>query len=220
MKKILAMILCVCMLFAALPIHAEESEANAMRIYVSPSGNDNNNGTKDSPVKSLLVARDMARECEKNVEIIIFGGEYCIAETLTLDSRDSNTRWTNYENETPVITSAKKITGWSLHNSEKNINKAKVEEGFITRQVYFNGEKAKRSRSISYDGGYNNLDRTCELGLRSRNSREFYFYKDEVKNWNNFEDVSGRRADFVAQSAVQNRKSDERRHGCALPQGD
>lgn len=189
MKKILAIILCVCMLFTALSIHSEEREADYMKIYVSPQGNDSNNGSKDSPVKSLLVARDMARECEGNAEIVLFGGEYYLSETLMLDSRDSNTKWTNYEKEMPVITSAKKIEGWSLHDSEKNIYKAKVDEGFITRQVYFNGEKAKRSRSISYNGGYNNLDRTCELGLRSRENREFYFYRNEVANWNNFEDV-------------------------------
>lgn len=152
MRKLLAIILCVCMLFAALPIHAEEREADIIKIYVSPSGNDNNTGRIDSPIKSLFVARDMARECERNVEIVLFGGEYCLSETLTLDSRDSNTKWINYESETPVITSAKSITGWTLHDSEKNIYKAKVEEGFITRQVYFNGEKAKRSRSISYEG--------------------------------------------------------------------
>ncbi len=189
MKKILAIILCVCMLFTALSIHAEEREADYMKIYVSPQGNDNNNGSKDSPVKSLFVARDMARECEGEVEIVLFGGEYHLSETLMLDSRDNNTKWTNYENEMPVITSAKKIEGWSLHDSEKNIYKAKVEDGFVTRQVYFNGEKAKRSRSISYNGGYNNLDRTCELGFRSRENREFYFYRNEVENWANYEDV-------------------------------
>ncbi len=189
MRKLFAIIICSCILFTALPIHAAERESDIMEIYVSPSGNDNNDGSIGNPVKSLLVARDMARECEGEVEIVLFGGVYCLSETLMLDSRDNNTKWTNYENEMPVITSAKKIEGWSLHDSEKNIYKAKIEEGFITRQVYFNGEKAKRSRSISYDGGYLNLDRTCELGLRSRNSREFYFYREEVKNWNNFEDV-------------------------------
>lgn len=188
MKKIILIFLCVCILIGVLPVCAE-SEVNNVKIYVSPMGNDKNTGSRDNPVKSLSVARDMAREVEGNREIVLLEGKYLLSETLTLDSRDSNTKWTNYENETPVITSAKKIEGWILHDSEKNIYKAKVEEGFITRQVYFNGEKAKRSRSIAYEGGYNNLDRTCELGLRSRENREFYFYRDEVDNWNNFEDV-------------------------------
>ena len=187
MKRLLSVILTGIMLLGCMPTFAEEAEI--VKIYVSPEGNDLNTGTEESPVKSLSVARDMAREIEGNVEVILRGGEYILAETLVLDERDGNTEWKNAEGEKPVITSAKRITGWELHDSEKNIYKAQVDEGFNTRQVYFNGEKARRSRSISYNGGYSNLDRTCELGLNSRNNKEFYFYRNEVENWNNFEDV-------------------------------
>ncbi len=192
MKKVFSLILIWLLLLNNIPIFAMEAEkmsTDEFKIYVSPMGDNTNVGTKESPVKSLFVARDMARECDGKVEIILRAGEYILDEPLVLDSRDSSTKWTSYENEEAVITSAKRITGWTLHDNEKNIYKAKVEDGFVTRQVYFNDEKAKRSRSISYNGDYSNLDRTCELGLRSRENREFYFYRDEVDNWNNFEDV-------------------------------
>lgn len=192
MKKLLAIFLSCMILMNCISILAKEANemsVDTVKIYVSPSGNDKNTGSIESPLKTLAVARDMARDCDGMVEIILCGGEFVLNETLVLDSRDSNTKWKSYENETAIITSAKSITGWTLHDEEKNIYKAMVENGFMTRQVYFNGEKAKRSRSISYNGGYSNLDRTCELGLRSRNNREFYFYRDEVDNWENFEDV-------------------------------
>lgn len=191
MKKFLSVFLCLVFIVSLIPVQAEEVESvESYKIYVSPAGDDKDKGTIESPLKTLTAARDKARETDaENVEIILYGGEYTLTETLVLDSRDSNVKWTNYNGEAPVITSAKPVTGWVIHDSEKNIYKAEVANGFNTRQLYFNGEKARRSRSISYIGGYSNLDRTCELGLRSRNSREFYFYRDEVDNWNNFEDV-------------------------------
>lgn len=187
MKKLISIILILTLITGCIPIFAKE--ADSMKIYVSPIGDDANAGTPESPVKTLSAARDMARRKEGSCEIILSAGTYNLTQTLVLDARDSNTVWKACEGESAVITSAKELGGWTLHDSEKNIYKAGVEEGFNTRQLYFNGEKARRSRSISFIGGYSNLDRTCELGLNSRNNREFYFYADEVGNWNNFEDV-------------------------------
>ncbi|MBQ6794880.1 MAG: discoidin domain-containing protein [Clostridia bacterium] len=190
MKKFISIVLAGIMCTGAIPAIAMEADnVTENIIYVSQTGLDTNEGSFEKPVQSLNVARDMAREMEGEVEIVLRGGEYVLEETLTLDKRDSNVKWKSYEGEIAIVTSARDITDWTIHDEEKNIYKAELEEGFMTRQVYFNGEKAKRSRSISYKGGYSNLDRTCELGLRSRNSREFYFYRNEVDNWNNFEDV-------------------------------
>ncbi|MGM9550629.1 MAG: discoidin domain-containing protein [Clostridia bacterium] len=189
-ERMLVFILSAVMFINIIPVKAvEEMNDNSTEIYVSPIGSDENSGTLESPLKTLAAAREAARNRLGSTEIVLRGGEYNLTETLVLDKRDSNTKWTNYNDEVPVVTSERTITGWSMHDSEKNIYKAKVDEGFTTRQLYFNGEKAKRSRSISYKGGYSNLDRTCELGLNSRNNKEFYFYRDEVENWNNFEDV-------------------------------
>ncbi len=192
MKKVLSIFLSLMILMNCITGFAKEANemsADTIKIYVSPSGDDKNTGDIESPLKTLANARDMARGYEGMVEIILRGGEYVLDETLVLNSQDGYTKWTSYENEEAIITSAERITGWVLHDSEKNIYKAEATVGFDTRQLYFNGEKARRSRSISYNGGYSNLKRTCELGLNSRNNKELYFYRNEVDNWNNFEDV-------------------------------
>ena len=187
MKKLISIFLILTIIAGCIPIFAKE--ADSMKIYVSPMGDDANAGTLESPVKTLSAARDMARSVEGSSEIILSAGAYNLTQTLVLDARDSDTTWKASEGDKAIVTSAKPVTGWTLHDGEKNIYKASVEIGFNTRQLYFNGEKARRSRSISYIGGYSNLDRTCELGLNSRNNREFYFYAHEVDNWQNFEDV-------------------------------
>ena len=167
-------------------------------IYVSPNGDDSNTGTKDSPLKTLAAAQRVARinsDGSKDVTVVLRGGEYNISDTLCFTSEDGGKNgrkvtWKGYESETPVISGVTELTGWSIYDADKNIYCASVPEGFNTRQLYINGEKALRSRNISYSGNtYNHLKRTCELGLNSRNNREIYFYRDDIADWNNFENV-------------------------------
>ena len=167
-------------------------------IYVSPNGDDSNTGTKDSPLKTLAAAQRVARinsDGSKDVTVVLRGGEYNISDTLCFTSEDGGKNgrkvtWKGYESEIPVISGVTELTGWSIYDADKNIYCASVPEGFNTRQLYINGEKALRSRNISYSGNtYNHLKRTCELGLNSRNNREIYFYRDDIADWNNFENV-------------------------------
>ena len=164
-------------------------------IYVSPNGDDSNTGTKDSPLKTLAAAQRVARinsDGSKDVTVVLRGGEYNISDTLCFTSEDGGKNgrkvtWKGYESEIPVISGVTELTGWSIYDADKNIYCASVPEGFNTRQLYINGEKALRSRNISYSGNtYNHLKRTCELGLNSRNNREIYFYRDDIADWNQF----------------------------------
>ena len=59
----------------------------AKDIYVSPSGNDSNDGSKKLPIKSISLAHEMAvnlLETGKEAEITIWlaGGTYSISEAL------------------------------------------------------------------------------------------------------------------------------------------
>ena len=60
------------------------------KIYLSPSGNDNDPGTIDRPFASLTRARDKAREYLKEykgsqpVEVIALEGEYLMMQPLDL----------------------------------------------------------------------------------------------------------------------------------------
>lgn len=49
-------------------------------IYVSTSGNDSNNGSKNAPFKTLTQARDEARKCD-SATVFIEEGRYFFTET-------------------------------------------------------------------------------------------------------------------------------------------
>jgi hypothetical protein len=63
---------------------------SGQKIYLSPSGNDNNAGTLDKPLATLIAARNKAREFRKNiqsnqpVEIIALAGEYLMLQPLNI----------------------------------------------------------------------------------------------------------------------------------------
>ena len=61
-------------------------------IYVSPSGNDNGNGSKEEPVKTIEAAKELAkiRKIGNNpVEVVFEEGEYNISKTIAFGSNDS-----------------------------------------------------------------------------------------------------------------------------------
>ncbi|WP_181592549.1 Ig-like domain-containing protein [Paenibacillus sp. YN15] len=83
--------------------------------------------------------------------------------TLTFDERDSGTNGFNviYQaapGEAPVISGGRSITGWELHDAEKNIYKASSGGNLDTRQLYVNGVRAVRARS---EGGLTNAVQTA-----------------------------------------------------------
>lgn len=180
-------------------VHTEEVvEEMETVIYVSPSGDDSNAGTIDAPLKTLEAAKAAAQTINdgtKDVAVVLRGGEYVLENTLELSSEDGgrnghSVTWRGYDGEEATISGMMEISGWQLHDEGKNIYKAKVPSGFNTRQLYVDGVKGRRSRSTSYEGDpYANLSRTCELGANAKNNRELYFYKDEVSDWSNFENV-------------------------------
>ena len=131
-------------------------DAYSAVIYVSPKGNDNNNGTKNSPFATLYAAKEYAGKLRKTdnlskpVEIIILDGEYFLPEPVVFTAEDSGTELS------PLII---KGTGNSVLNGGKalpefekisdNLWKTKVlpdEYGNSVQQVYINGSKAIRAR--------------------------------------------------------------------------
>ena len=69
---------------------------NKLHIYISPHGNDKNNGDSAGPLKTIDMARERARSARSSnghrpAVITLQAGTYPLSAALTLDNRDSGT---------------------------------------------------------------------------------------------------------------------------------
>ncbi len=127
--------------------------AEELNVYVSPAGNDNNNGTIEKPVASIQKARELIRERKEKkiacpVIVNLREGTYFLEETLTFTDEDSYTVYRSYAGEAAVISGGQKITGFE--HVAGNLWKTtidKVKEGnWWFRQLWFDGKRCIRSR--------------------------------------------------------------------------
>lgn len=111
--KALWVVLLICLLSVNLG-HCEVTE-----LFVSPTGNDTNAGTKTKPFKSLERARDTARKINRDREIVIWlgGGVYERDKLFELTAEDSGSSqqpviWRGRPGEEVRIIGGKAVTGW------------------------------------------------------------------------------------------------------------
>ncbi len=139
------------------PAHATAPEPQRA-FYVDPAkGNDSATGTSpDVAFKTLERARDAARaltaDQKGDIVVNLRGGRYDRTKApFDLDDRDSGrnghfVRYQPYNDENPVFDGGRRITGWTLHDQEKNIWRAAA-PGLATRQLFVDGNRATRARS-------------------------------------------------------------------------
>jgi len=124
-------------------------------IFVAPNGDDANPGTMAQPLKTVAKARDVVRgmtaTMTADLTVYLRGGTYPQTSTLTFTNADSGkngfyVKYVAYQNEQPIITGGKAITGWTTSSAGNGIYSA---SGVTTpfRQLYVNGVKAIRARS-------------------------------------------------------------------------
>ncbi len=132
----------------------------SQKIYLSPSGNDSNEGTIDSPFASLTKARDRAREIRKNtsgnqpIDVIALQGEYSMLQPLELTIEDSGT------SSAPLVFSAEKgakvvfsagvrIGGFEKVNDKlwKTFIPQVAYYNWYFEQLYVNNRRATRART-------------------------------------------------------------------------
>jgi Right handed beta helix region len=125
--------------------------SNQACIYVSPSGNDTNPGTRSAPLQTLAHARDLVRGLDHDmtgdISVVLEGGAYRLTAPLQLGPQDSGTNghdviWTATSGATAVVSGADQITGWTLSDPSKGIWAAPVRGNLKTRQVYVDGVRA------------------------------------------------------------------------------
>lgn len=130
-------------------------------FYVSPDGSDSGKGTLNDPFKTLTAARNAVREVNDNmsgdINIYLRGGEYRITEPVVFGTEDSATNgffinYCAYEDETPVINGAEKVTGWT--KGEGNLWTASLDRDIKLRNLYVNDKRANMgSVTVQSKGG-------------------------------------------------------------------
>jgi hypothetical protein len=118
---------------------------------------------------------------KNNISIYLKGGIYQLDSTFTLSKRDEGTNgfyiiYQPYQCETPIFSGGIKISNWVLHDAAKNIYKTTLDSPIDTRQLYVNGVRATRARSIDADGWSENEDGYDDC-------------PPEVESWKNISDV-------------------------------
>ncbi len=122
--------------------------------YVDPAnGSDQASGASvDAAFRTLARAKQAVRSVnatmKDDIVVNLRGGTYSLTTPLVLDTADSGMNghtviWKAYASETPLITSARRVTGWrSVGNGQY-----KAAVGAMNfRQMFVNGVRATRSR--------------------------------------------------------------------------
>jgi len=162
--------------------------------YVDPvNGNDANSGTTlTSPFKSIDKARTVVRTINSSmtgdIYVYLRGGNYSLTSTITFTELDGGTNGYNvfykaFNNEMPIISGEKTITGWTLYDAAKNIYKASTGYAIDTRQLFVNGKRATRARStdtLPYSSMVYDANNLC-LGYVSP--------KAEILGWKNISNL-------------------------------
>jgi hypothetical protein len=133
--------------------------SGAVEIYVSPNGDDGNDGTFARPLRSLPAALAEARHrrSRERVPILILlrGGTYELAETIVLteaDAADADAPLSisGYANEHAVLSGGTKLQlAWKPYRGQ--IFQAAVPPGTTTDQLFVNGERQTLARYPNFD---------------------------------------------------------------------
>ncbi|WP_233276818.1 hypothetical protein [Mucilaginibacter paludis] len=163
-KAILILLLFLC----ANPLQAAD-------IWVSPTGSDQNSGTKEQPLATPSAAIRRARELRRlndpgikdGIHIILKGGNYQLFETIVVRPEDSGTAVSPTvieaaPGEMPIFNGGINITGWQKLTKPvsglPHITKGKIwvadapmigVDVLNFRQLWINGRKAVRSREVN-----------------------------------------------------------------------
>ncbi|NKI27508.1 hypothetical protein HCG49_13140 [Arenibacter sp. 6A1] len=136
----------VLLLLCSLSVFAQETN-----FYVSPSGSDRGDGSKEYPWKTLEHARDQMRNIEDYVIINLQDGIYRLNKSLELHSDDSNMLFRAVDGARPIISGGVRISGWKDLDND-GIWSAKVPDGVVGRHLYVNGKRAVRARTVNANG--------------------------------------------------------------------
>lgn len=135
-------------------------EPNGYQFYVSPNGSDDNTGSSESPWRTLEKAQQHVRSINagmsRDIEIILQDGTHQLDSTLELTEIDSGTNgfkiiYRAAEGASPTISGGISVSGFEDTNGD-GIWTAPVPAGSRSRQLFVDGERATRARSVDGSG--------------------------------------------------------------------
>jgi hypothetical protein len=146
-------------------IAAAPASARAqITLYASPTATATSGCTLKAPCSldgAQRVVRGLTGSMTGDIVVDLRGGVYRRSTTWTFSdaAHDSGTHghrviYQAYPGESPAISGGQQITGWSLHDSSKNIWSAQVGTSLRTRELYVNGVRAQLARGRSNPSGW------------------------------------------------------------------
>lgn len=174
------------------------SLSQAAEIYVSPSGNNQNVGSKTKPLATIDAALRQARELRRlkdpsvkdGIQIILRGGTYFLYEPLFIRPEDSGTAESPTiiqaaKGEIPVLSGGISIIGWKKAGTVSGLPKAAQGNIWVAdapvwnddlldfRQLWVNGKKAVRAKSVNGSKmnrilSWNHKEQSCQIPLPSK----------------------------------------------------
>jgi hypothetical protein len=141
-----------------LPGHAPDTPD---LLYASPAG-DGGSCSAYSPC-ALTTARDRVRDVVKHargdVVVQLQGGTYRLTSPLQLGVQDSGTPghkvvYQAAPGQTPILSGAERVTGFTKVDTAKNIYRAKVPKGVDSRELFIDGVRADRARTANNPSGF------------------------------------------------------------------
>ena len=121
-------------------------------IAVSPNGSDEGDGSTAHPFVSLTRAQVAVRALSKDHEVTVrlADGIYRLSAPLRFAAADGgqngfSVRWEAAEGAHPVISGGIPVTGWRRADVTRNIWVADLPNGLNPRQIWVNGQLARRA---------------------------------------------------------------------------
>lgn len=149
----------ICYLFAFL-ISASTGAGYSQTVYLSPTGNDSNPGTREKPLATLNGARDKLRELRKStntgqpLQVIALEGEYFLFQPLSLSASDGGSEsnplvFKAEEGKNVVFSGGTPVSGFEQIGDR--LWRAFIPQvayyNYYFEQLYVNGRRATRAKS-------------------------------------------------------------------------
>lgn len=183
------------------------------KIFISPDGNDQWEGSKNKPYRTLLRAKEAVRNelaIRKTVtiEVILNDGIYYLDKTLVFTSEDSPSGngkviWRALNEKKAVLTGAIQLTDWKKNTEPISeipdplkgrifCSEIPIAQGKAIRPKVLYSEKNnfRRARGIGFiPNSDSNRDVESEMGIRVGQNDTIFFKERAIRNYSNLEDT-------------------------------